>query len=211
MIPPRLALLLCLAECWGCSGEEHAACEESTSSLKAVTDRSKLGFSLQAALDALTPYDGPMEWRPGAEWLEQSPKDETTLLTIEVKHEAEPISDVSTRLGDAESDDPTFCRAHLRTQVQIDLASADGALQETFVAELRAYAEDFAELHGTLPAGSLRGSLSIEPAGDIDFYYTLREGLLEGTLVTAATQKGSQGTMLRAATIASWPQPAGEP
>lgn len=198
------SLLLCLA-LLACSSEEHPACEETTSVVDGLNGQSGFGFSLGSALEALASYDGRLTWRSGAEWLSQAPKDATTLLSLRVTYESAPIEQVSTRRGDVETDDPTFCANHLRSQGKVGLLSTDGALDEQLDVQIRAFENGLVKLRGTLAQGTLRGTLSLEPSSPIEFYYGAEQGEPGGSLLVSSTDAASSnGMKVRAATIASW-------
>ncbi len=221
----RLALLPLLA--LGCSSatadgdyktEGGGECVETVTVLADIDAVSALGFAPAELLAlAVGEHSSPMVWGEGINdsiaKVSFGPESGAGMLTATIAHTGGEVRHIASKAAESEWDGGyAICNDRIEIDVEVTLASAGGALMESFVAPLRGSTAKVATLHHEIELMDLGGSLEltqVEPeqvhVGAMQIELGISEGGLFGGASSTVEVPLGDGVAATFMTYATWP------
>ncbi len=194
LVASSLGLGACAPKDGGQVGEENLGCQSVLSEPLTLDGDNPLGFTIAQVLElAEGDHQSALSWADGND----------SVLHASLVFSGEASYEDREWIDDGSGIEPALvdmdCNDILRMQVQVELSSEDGALDESYALQLEAGTSDEAHLSTELP--TLTGSLVIEDFAPAGSYSSFRAFLdlsitsagLSGTISGQAESSGSGG------------------
>ena len=180
-----------------CGGDDP--CSEKTNAIEFTEPSAVLGFSYEEAFLHISDLAVSVTWADAPPWVGLTAHGETT-VQIALTAPSEDVREVLATRTLGPENDASFCQSRLMARHPLYIATTDGALNLSAVAEGTVSAQD-----RILFRTSLSDTTLVAKDVQLTLIETIEQGERQGLLVASREEpQGSKGTGLQVFTLATW-------